>query len=338
MKKRFIITAAILACLALLPFSAWAFTYYIPYYENGPGIGTGIAFRNLSATDQTEVSVEVYDQSGTLVQQTSFPLAPNGQLSTVIGDETVRHGWIFVESEQKVAGLCIVGTENGIMDVPFNRIVSTEIVIPHIAQDDRWDTTAIVSNPNDTNANLTVFFFGEDGAQISQESFELLALGSERIAVADFFQQDGQSSGSMVMEADVGIVAFAFYDNEKIGGFGSAGIDGHPLTISNFDGAWTGTFTPLVEVNDSGEPCIAPTDVPVEVNDRTMTGTVDAGESGQFDLNGRIDTDGNVSGTLSDTSQGNPSWFFTGLNDNQVMSGDWEAADGCSGTWTMQRQ
>jgi hypothetical protein len=338
MKKRFFTVSAIFVCLALLPFSAWAFTYYIPFYENGDGIGTGLALRNLSNTDEAEVSVTVFDQAGTLVQQTSFSLAPNGQEAEVIGDETVRRGWMLVESDRDVAGLCIVARENRITDVPFKSIVSRQIVIPHIAQDDRWDTTVFVANPNDANSNLTVFLFGKDGALLGQESYVLPVLGSERIDVADLFQSGDQTGGSILLEADRGIAAFAIYSDEEYGGFSVAGIDGRPLMVSNFDGTWTGTFTPLVDQNNLGVPCIAPRNISVDVDDRTMTGGVNMNEFGQFEWNGRIDTDGNVSGTLRDVNQGDVGWLFTGLNDDRVMFGDWEAPDGCFGTWTLERQ
>ncbi len=197
--------------------------YNIPYIVSGEGRWSGAGLRN-RGSGSANVFVTVYDKDGKKISNSVYPtrtIPENGQESIMISDE-VLEGWMQIKSDQPLSGMVnVVGEDGHMLSISLNSDLSEKLYIPHIAQDDQWDTTVIVCNPNYKATTVTLELIDKTGKSIASESYELPAHCRREYRVADF---SGQISGSIVISAAGKITAFALSSNLKSGGICYSGM------------------------------------------------------------------------------------------------------------------
>lgn len=241
-----------LSMLLLFAFHAQAasYSYYVPYYSSltieGQTYWTGIALRNASTVSSAVVDIFVYDRNGAQIKMETKRLQPNGQDAFVAGSGLMKEGWILVESTQPLTGICFVAKNEDpafMFNVNLIRELSELLHLPHIAQDDAWDTMIMVCNPNDESANITFTAIKDDGTFFAPVQRTLSGRCSAKYSLTEFVQGEALSKGSVNIEADRGIAASALFSNLKTGtGNSYAGISAVEPVI-NIDGLWEAHLT-----------------------------------------------------------------------------------------------
>ncbi len=225
MKKRVLALSVFALLFCVASFASAASTYYLPYYIGGKGGVTGVAVRNVSATMESNVKIEVYHKSGTLIASQNVFLNPSGQWNDIVGDGSDLEGWIMLESDRDLASLCFVAKDDAMMDVPATGDLSKKLIAPHVAQNTLWDTIVFAANPNDVLATVTLAYYNEAGEEVLSKMLAIPAMGSEKIPLNEILGDLEVEGGSLLIECDEPITAFALYHNRKTGAYSYAGIN-----------------------------------------------------------------------------------------------------------------
>ncbi|MBN1829102.1 MAG: hypothetical protein JW884_08150 [Deltaproteobacteria bacterium] len=204
--------------------------YFLPCYKGDSTHYVSVALRNSSESKTAEVSVILYDEYGDVIQTVSKNLPPQGQDGFVLPQNPLYDGWIYVESTESLTGLCWVGSlENGrpayMADISLISDPALKLIIPHVAQDDTWDTTIFVCNPNNGTNSVKLKYYDAQGVLNYTKSVSLPPNGSKAYSVEDLVDGTVRSNGSVKIEASKNVAAFAlYYDTAKSGGTCYAGI------------------------------------------------------------------------------------------------------------------
>ena len=199
--------------------------YYIPVYLSGNGNWTGIGLHNLSNSATSNVTVTVYSQNGTLLATESYTIPIFGQHARAIAANLTAEGWMQVSSSTPLAGLCFLGSAGFMADIPVTTSPEENLLIPHIAQNDDWNTTTLICNSNATPTTVTMIYTDTNGQEQGRQSYQIPALGSNIYPLSEVFSNLLPLSGSVQLIATPGISAFALYSNLKIDGCYFAGIN-----------------------------------------------------------------------------------------------------------------
>ena len=201
------------------------YNFYIPAYLSGNGDWTGIGLNNLSSSAIANVTVTVYSQNGSPLATESFTIPASGQHARAIAANLTAQGWMQVASSTPVAGLCFLGSAGFMADIPVSTTLEESLLIPHIAQSNDWNTTALICNPNATPTTVTMVYTDTNGQEQGRKSYQIPALGSNIYPLSEVFSNLLPLSGSVQLTATPGISAFALYSNAKVGGRYFAGIN-----------------------------------------------------------------------------------------------------------------
>ena len=206
------------------------YRYYLPYFEAGGTLFTGVALNNTNPSEAAAAAVTVYSQDGTKLERSEISLPAMGQASLVAGKGLDDKGWILVESNRKLAGLCFIADSSQgylMFDITLIPELSTLLHVPHVAQDKTWDTDIYICNPNGQEVIVTLTFRNTGGQVIATKNVAIPANGSGAYQVGELL---GEGLGSVALEADPsgpgGIAAFAvYYNGENVpGGMAKSGI------------------------------------------------------------------------------------------------------------------
>lgn len=250
MKKKVAIPLVMFIFLSITSSSfAGDYSYYLPYFTTDAEYWSGLGLRNSNSTQGANVSVTVYESDGNVVMRESKSLPARGQNAFVVGDGLSAQGWMSVDSDQPLTGLCFFGTKgfNSYMaDITLIPELSTILHVPHIAQNDQWDTTVMICNPNASNTAVTLTFADQDGNALSPKTYTIAPNGSGKYNVADLVSD--AASGSVEISASQGVAGFALYHNLKQGGMSYAGISAvQPVIIDDTNSA----VYPMIVDNDN---------------------------------------------------------------------------------------
>lgn len=216
-------------CLLLIVLSvtcSWAadYNYYLPYYSSVDGDWTGLALSNGSTEKTASIDIVVRHTNGDILTKIDKELSASGKTSFSVNDGGANHGWINILSDQPLSGLAFVGHNYLMANIPFVDGLERNLVIPHIAQDNAWDTTIMLCNPSDESVSVKVINVNDQGGMVTQKSLTLVANGSGSYLLSDLF--DGiVLAGKIYLQATSKISAFALYSDMKNGGNYFAGIN-----------------------------------------------------------------------------------------------------------------
>lgn len=222
--------------------------YYVPYYTSMPGYSTGIGVRNCSGVTPANVTVKVYNTSGSLIKTEPVKaLAANGQTAFYAGTGFGQEGWLLISGDQPLAGLSFSFREvdpHVMFDVPFTSDLSSDILIPHVGQDPSWDTVVMACNPNNVATTLTIRFVKADGTKLTPFTRTVPAFGSGKYMLSEFTGGTPYVTGSVEIQSTKNITAFALFNDLKTGGFYYAGINASKTasnSYKNIAGIYEGT-------------------------------------------------------------------------------------------------
>ena len=208
-----------------------SYNYYLPYFSSGSNSWTGLGLANGNPDVAAQIKVEVYLNNGYLLTEQNLTLAANGQGSIVVADKMVGLGWIKIDSNCTLSGLAFLGIYercNLMADIPFLRELSTSLVIPHIAQDTTWDTSALICNPQNNSVTVNLRYVDINGVAQGEKLYTLPAHGSNTFELDTAFPEYPTITGKLYIEASEEIAAFALYSNIKNSGTYYSGISAAP--------------------------------------------------------------------------------------------------------------
>jgi hypothetical protein len=190
------------------------------------GFWTGVAFSNCSTTQTANVSVKIYDKTGTNTETINKSVLPRGQEALVVSSSSgsIQEGWMLINSDQPLTGLCFFGTIEYMADITLIKDKSTALHVPHVAQNDQWDTTLLICNPNNSSTTVTLTYISPDGEADQPKDYNISAWGSTMIELSKHLDGATASGGKVEISATEGIAGFALYDNLKTGRRCYAGI------------------------------------------------------------------------------------------------------------------
>ncbi|MCP4348720.1 MAG: hypothetical protein GY795_24845 [Desulfobacterales bacterium] len=225
MKKKIIFLVTILVSLSVTG-SAFAYSYYLPYFIADENHWTGLGIKNSENNLDGGFTAIVHDQNGNVISRESHDIPPGGQKAVMIDGK--GEGWIWISATYPLTGLSFFGTngpDNYMADIPLVTDVSTTLHIPHVAQNDQWDTTVMICNPNYRSTTVYLTFVDDQGNRISSKKDIISHLGSRKYDVSVLTRDTLHINGSIEISADQGVAAFAVYSNLKSGGMSYAGIN-----------------------------------------------------------------------------------------------------------------
>ena len=244
MQKKFTILSVICFSLIIVGTSyAATYSYSVPFFTSKSGYWTGLAINNLSTTNTATVTAKVYGYEGSLLATETRLLNAKGQDSFCVGAGLNKEGWVLVESDQPLGGLAFVGDVtrgNLIYDISLISCLSTTLSVPHVAQNQNWDTWIIICNPNDQTLTAILSFYGKDGSLASTSSVLISAKGSDVFTMEDFVThtvKEGSLTIDTTSSGTDGVSAFALYTNliKVSGGCAQAGISAVAIPESQGD-------------------------------------------------------------------------------------------------------
>ena len=204
------------------------YNYYLPYFKSGNSNWTGLGVANCNHEVKTQLQVTVYDVAGQALAEETRCLSAYGQTAFTVASQLNNSGWIMVNSHQSISGLAFLGdsgTQPLMANIPFIAKLSTSLMVPHIAQDDQWDTTIMICNPNNTDASVTLKYIDNAGVVQGEKAYSVTSFGSGEYVLSESFPNEIPMAGRIEINSSVGLAGFALYSDLKSGGSNFAGIN-----------------------------------------------------------------------------------------------------------------
>ena len=200
--------------------------------------------------------VQIYGNDGSYLTGTEKNLPAGGQTSFPLVTEAASTGWIYVNSHQPLNGLAFFSMHSDpllMADIPFVSELMMELEVSHIAQNETWDTTIFLCNPQDQDVTATLRYITKDGTVAQTKNYTLPSKGSFSCSLASAFTVGNGLEGKVTISVSAGIAAFALYSDTKSGGSYYAGINAvksrmaygvDPSSVDSINivsGRWSGT-------------------------------------------------------------------------------------------------
>jgi len=212
---------------AISRFGSGDYDYCVPYFSSRSNHWTGLALKNMSASENANVAGIIFDENGTMISNVVDRLImAKGQEAFLVGQGLSQEGWTKINSDQPLVGLCFVGNGMTYMaDIDLISNLSTNLCIPHITQNNSWDMKIHICNPNNNDATVSISVIDTQGNTVYTQQYTLPANGSRAYPMSDILQGSIEQEGSIEISATQEIAGFAICDNLKTGGNCYAGID-----------------------------------------------------------------------------------------------------------------
>lgn len=203
---------------------AEAYEYYLPYALSNKDYWTGVALKNGSTTDNASVTVTGIKQNGSSFDSQIKSIPPLGQTAFMMKS---GEGWAKVSSNRPLTGLAFVAESAGdalMFDITLIPSLAKTLYVPHVAQNETWDTIVYVCNPNGSATTIYLTFVKSDGTVLTSKQYTLGANASGAYPLSGVVGGGSYASGSIQITASQGVAAFALYQNLKTGSHSYAGI------------------------------------------------------------------------------------------------------------------
>ena len=204
------------------------YNYYLPYYSSANNYWTGLALINRNQKDSTQVQITVYGSNGNPLAIENKAIPAYGQDAFPVASQLNASGWMQVNSQQPLSGLAFLGsggTPSLMADIPFVSELSTCLAVPHVAQDDTWDTVILTCNPNNVAVSITLKYVDKAGVVQGTQNYSIPAFGSGEYPLSTNFSNNIPMAGRVEISSSAGIATFALYSNRKSGGTYYSGIN-----------------------------------------------------------------------------------------------------------------
>ena len=204
------------------------YNYYLPYFKSGSSNWTGLGVANCNHKEQARLQLTVYDATGQALAKETRCLSAYGQTAFTVASQLNNSGWIMVNSHQYLSGLAFLGDSDTLplmANIPFISKLSTSLMIPHIAQDDHWDTTIMLCNPNNIDASVNLKYVDNLGVAHGEKAYSVASFGSGEYILSESFPEKMPMIGRLEINSSVGLAGFAIYSDLKSGGSNFAGIN-----------------------------------------------------------------------------------------------------------------
>ena len=206
-----------------------SYNYYLPYYSSFNNSWTGLGLANQSRKNINTLQATVYNCEGRPLTAENKTITANGQDAFAVAPQLNTRGWIWLNSHQPVSGLAFLGRSCDVSslmtDIPFISKLSSCLLIPHIAQNETWDTTIFICNPNNETVSITLKYINQAGIEQKIQNYTIHAHGSETYLLSMVFSNEIPMAGKLEINSSNGIAAFALYSDLKNGGTHFAGIN-----------------------------------------------------------------------------------------------------------------
>lgn len=187
------------------------YQYYVPYFSSQAADWIGLAISNGSNTSEASVEIGLYGSDGEHIKDVYKTLSARGKTAFSVTNDDSIYGWLLINSDQPLAGCALIGHDSVMADIPFVDSLYTDILIPHIAQDENWNTTVMICNPQASAVTVTLVNVNDDGDVVAQSSeITIAAQGSCNYTIGDLFGA-GTITGKVYLQASDEITAFALY-------------------------------------------------------------------------------------------------------------------------------
>ena len=213
-------------------------TYFLPVFKPSPGFWSGLGVTNRNDTQVATVTANIYSTSGALLSTQSKAIQAGGQDAFVIGGGVSESGWIQVVSDEPLGGLNFLGRYVGstsnyyLADVPFTGSLSVSLLIPHVAQNENWDTVLFLANPGSIAASVSLVYTDKSGEASPAYLVDIPAMGSTEVSVQTIGGSNAIRGGYVSISSNTGLTAFALYDNLKSVNYSYAGINAVDQALS----------------------------------------------------------------------------------------------------------
>ena len=299
MKRLVVLCTALMMVFVITNTAMAGYTYYIPYFTSETGYWTGVGVSNTNSSTAASVSVVVYDEGGAIQTTENQFIAANGQGSFVVGSGlTGVVGWMKINSDQALTGLCFFGTEDPdwlYADIPLIHTPSTSLHIPHAPQDTTYDTTIYVCNPNNSSNTVTIKYVNTQGQEVTSQNYILPPNGSGEYELQTMLGEGNSYSGGKVeITALQGVTAFSLFTNTKSGdkkGFGGiSAVDTQDQASASSECNSTSSVEVTVTNALTGSVISGATVSAIDATGATVTATTDSsGAASLTGLPGEID-------------------------------------------------
>lgn len=219
--------------------------YYLPFFKSGNGVWTGLGLANQNQGESNQLQVTVYNNAGSSLATEVKNISAYGQDAFLVGSQINDSGWMWVNSHQPLSGLAFLGSWNSpslMADIPFISELSSCLTVPHIAQDDTWDTTILICNPNSETVSVGLKYVDKAGVEQGIQNYNILAHGSGEYLLSTVFSAKVPLSGRVEINSSTGIAVFALYSDRKNGGTYYAGINAESCEQSEVNRGQTTVF------------------------------------------------------------------------------------------------
>jgi alpha-tubulin suppressor-like RCC1 family protein len=207
----------------LMP-APYSYDYYLPYALSDADYWTGVGLRNGSTAGIASVTVTGVGQDGSDFDTQTRTIPSSGQTAFMMGR---GEGWVRITSDKPLTGLGFVAMAHDdrlMFDIPFVSKLATTLHVPHVAQDDTWDTIVYVCNPHGSATTLYLTLVRSNGTVVVSQPYTLSADASGAYLLSALVGGGDYTSGSVEITASQGVAAFALYHNLKTGDRSYAGI------------------------------------------------------------------------------------------------------------------
>jgi len=217
-------------------------TLYFPHIASDSQWWTGFTIVNLSQM-QANIRLKFYDATGeeVAVLDNYTELAPGMKMVTTVnnlfnGEAPEGLAWLKVESDQKIAGFELFGTNDGkeMVGVKISSVETSKLLFPSIeVSEDMWTGIAVI-NLGETVGSVVLKAYNSNGDLLATSSErELNPNGKIVDLVQNFFENSELPEGTAVVKAEsdtriIGFELFGYVSQE-----GLAGLSGVPLNDSS---------------------------------------------------------------------------------------------------------